>query len=264
MKTTRRDFNRRTVQLLAPAALLSVRGAQAQNVYDARIVRMTVDKKMTPGKKYRGDILVRNVGNLRWSGSDFYVLVENVKSPTGAKAQEDDFRFESKIGEDILPNQQVTLSGDLIAPRRAGEWTLRATMMRKREKFGDPMDVEVIVTNDLDATIELVRMGKLLKPKDYADITVRVRNKGEAIWTPQEVDLMVDVSKVISGRLSTLKDDWLVHVPLKAAVDTGKTVDLRFKIYPRNAGKMVLRFAMWDKAAKDTFGEEEPVEITVA
>src|SRR5687768_6026672 len=141
MKTTRRDFNRRTVQLLAPTAFLTVRGAEAQNVYDAAIIRITLDEKMVPGSKYRADVVVRNDGNLRWEGSDFYLLCENIKSPTGARAREDDFRFESKIGADILPKQQVTLHGDLIAPRMAGEWILEFQMMLKRDKFGDPETV---------------------------------------------------------------------------------------------------------------------------
>src|SRR5688500_16683823 len=113
--------------------------------------------------------------------------------------------------------------------------------MRKREKFGDPDTVKVNSTADLDATIEQIRIEKLLKPLKNADVAVRVRNKGEADWTLDRVDLSVDVSKAVSGKLNTLRSDWLLHVPLKAPVPAGQTLEFRFKVNPRHAGKMILR-----------------------
>ena len=265
MKMDRRAFNRGSVSLLvAGGAVLTARGASAGNVYDARVVKFEIERNMTPGRTYRARIVLRNTGTLRWAGADFYVQCENTSSPGGAKAQEDDFRFETKINDDVLPNQEITLFGELTAPRRAGPWTLRCRMMRKQQAFGDPATADVTVIAALNAVIDSIRMDELLQPGKEAEIVVRVRNSGQADWTADRVDLHVAVNRAVRGNLGALRNDWECHIPLKAAVPAGDTTEFRFKIRPRIAGQVILAFAMWDRVEKDEFGEEERRDILIA
>jgi hypothetical protein len=233
---------------------------------DARITRFSVARSMKPEREYAVDVAIRNVSSGPWTGLKGYVLVcESTVSPSGAKAQRDEFRFEVDVVEQAGPvgkDRTVRVKGKLTAPSWGGKWVLSCWMTHEGERFGDQADATIMVTGELDARITKFSADASQPPGKSSKVTVTAKNEGTRPWTPAE-EFAVLVSAV-SGPDAAEKvvEAYRVEIDVDSLVGPGESATFQGSLEtPTWTGEYALE--AWVTLDGDPFGDSEEAEVVV-
>lgn len=213
----------------------------------AEVRRISVERKLTPGKDAKVRVTLKNTGTVQWSGREYVLVCDNVTRPKNV-ARPPTFAFEKPLDRDVDVGGEVTLEGTLEVPTDPGEWTLRCGMIKSKQAFGETAEQEVEVLPAFEVTIVDVRMEDEVDLNRSFDVQVKVRNTGPATWYDDEMFLQVTPVKALYG--SDLDDakrafTFTLPVPSSKRIDPNDALDLSTRrTGPTRPGTWEVEFQM--------------------
>ncbi|MFT5469046.1 MAG: hypothetical protein ACI8UO_004160 [Verrucomicrobiales bacterium] len=231
---------------------------------DAEVDDIDIDKKMQGEKDYKVKVTIANDGDVTWEpGKGYSMIFENIESPSGSKAQRDEFRCDLPLDSKTGPNQDAKFEGEVTAPTWAGKWKMQASMAFKGKKFGDVKTVEVEVLKEFDAKVLDVDVpSKIEAGKDFK-VEVEVQNTSDIIW-PETDFVIKSIIKRGEDTGSSTRDCLQRDVEPDKNLEPGDRDDYTVELEgPEKPGKYTIEWTFYDTKLRKKFGDTKEIEIEV-
>ncbi len=253
---------RSLVALAFTLALALCGAASAFAGFDVDVVGITCPSKMEPGKRYKVTVRYKNVGELSFGGTDYKVIFEVERSPAGAKAQRDDFRFEVPVGGQqplnlVAAGATADETAEVLAPDWEGEWVMVAYLTKDRKRFGSDLKKTISVSGRYVGQIERLTVEEKFTPGRSYPLNVRVKNTGATKWLKGAALLKTEIKAQVQGSImSEGKKALVFDEPVAEEVPPGGVYEFKRRITaPKSPGKWQVEFQLFDRDDGKPFGK---------
>jgi hypothetical protein len=245
-----------------------VTGGNSTSGNNSDIIDYDIPNELSAGQEYPVSITIINTGVNKWTKEGNYFL---------KPYDEFDSRINSNvwgvsrvdIPYDINPNDKVTLTFKVIAPKTSDKYGMKWAMTKDNEFFGEYTNNVVNVSNtnistvsDLTGNTEFlnVNVPATMTTGEKYKVRLTLKNTGEVEWLP--VSSEYKIYPVTETSSDVTYPGWnTTPIELTNAISPGKTGDVEFEVTaPLDPGKYNLQWMM--KKGDSFFGTKSKM-VTV-
>jgi hypothetical protein len=233
--------------------------------FKAEVLDVDVPKKLDPGREYKVSMKVKNAGRSVWPKADFTVVLKDIERPEDVPEKCADLRVTATLDEDLAPDAERVVTGQVTGPVYSGDWELSARVLRKKYGLGKELKVKVGVEKDMDADIVSVKGEDELKLGRSFEYRVKIRNSGKTAWCKGLCEVRCEVidaeygnedaaEKAFGKPVGVKDNDWILP---------GETFEFVHKgTAPAKPGTWKLEWQMTDMSARKPFGDKQTMTVS--